>query len=88
MERIAAAAIKHGDGRVFQLPPPKRHTDVMCLMIDQDSWYDEEKQTQGFVTDLGRFVTREEALPIAQDAGQIIRRCGGDHYMLTSEGVW
>lgn len=89
MEKIAAAAIKDGKGVVHQLPPPNRHGDVMGMMVSRRDWTDDEsKQIQGFVTDSGRFVTREEALVIAREAGQIIRRCGGDHYMLSTEGLW
>lgn len=33
---------------------------------------------QGFVTNKYEFVTRQEAWKIAEAAGQIYRRCGGD----------
>jgi len=48
----------------------------------------EEGMEQGFVTDTGRFVDREEGHLIAKAAGQIIRRCGGDHHTLYSENLW
>jgi hypothetical protein len=51
---------------------------------------------QGFVTNKGKFVTREEAWIIADNAGQIIRRVGGDMIqrdglcigVLYSENLW
>jgi hypothetical protein len=33
---------------------------------------------QGFVDNKGNFLTRKEALLIAEKENQIIRRCGGD----------
>ncbi len=36
------------------------------------------KSEQGFVDNRGEFLTRQQAWVIAEAAGQIIRRCGGD----------
>lgn len=47
-----------------------------------------DRHEQGFVTDRGRFVGREEALAIATAAGQIQYRCGGDDIRLYSENLW
>lgn len=43
---------------------------------------------QGFVTQHGRFVGREEAWRIAEAAGQIFARCGGDGEQLFSENLY
>lgn len=43
---------------------------------------------QGFVDQGGKFLTREEALRIAKEAGQIVRRCGGDEFKLFSENLY
>lgn len=91
-ERIAAAAIKHADGRVFSVPPPGRHHTVIAHMRHQhgiryaDPVY-ESRHVQGFVTDIGRFVDRYEARKIAEAAGQLLpRECGKAE--LFSEDVW
>jgi hypothetical protein len=64
--------------------PPARHDDIIhqCPgMVVQ----------QGFVTNLGRFVGRRRAWKIAEAAGQIVSRCGGDTAFggtLYSENLW
>jgi hypothetical protein len=45
-------------------------------------------ETQGFIDQFGDFLTREEALDIAQRNGQIRRRCGGDTRELFSENLY
>lgn len=42
---------------------------------------------QGFITDTGEFVSREEALKIAIECNQIIKKCGNSE-VLYSEDVW
>ena len=42
---------------------------------------------QGFVDQRGIFMTREEARQVAEAAGQILRRCGGDRKELFSENL-
>lgn len=43
---------------------------------------------QGFLDRYGQFRTREEAWAIAEAAGQIIRRVGGDEGKLFSENLY
>lgn len=43
---------------------------------------------QGFIDQYGEFLTREEAHKVATDAGQIVRRCGGDEGRLFSENLY
>lgn len=46
---------------------------------------------QGFLTNIGRFVDRQEGWIIARDCGQIIKRVGGDTCKggtLFSENLW
>jgi len=88
-ERIVAAAIRAKSRfidkmLVWSVSPPGRHCDLMGFS-DRDV---DEKMEQGFVTDTGRFVDREEGHLIAKAAGQIIQRCGGDHKELFSENLW
>ena len=56
-----------------------RHWDEFCRMAfdtkDQAIDFDDE---QGFVDNRYTFLTREEAWQVALEAGQIIRRVGGD----------
>jgi hypothetical protein len=44
-------------------------------------------KAQAFVTNTGRFVSREEALAIAKAAGQYIRKTGNQHHLF-SEELW
>ena len=43
---------------------------------------------QGFIDQRGNFLTREEAWIVAEKAGQIIRRVGGDGTKLFSENLY
>ncbi len=76
------------DGLRYELPMPKRHHHCIHL-----AWEDSGKskmvvcESQGFITSLGRYVDRKEALIIARNAGQLLKR----HFHATelfSESVW
>lgn len=73
MERITAAAIKVGD-KVYT---GATHMNAMCVIIDLPNVSSADKAEMllagqdGFVTDTGRFVSREEAYVIAQAAKQL-----------------
>jgi hypothetical protein len=43
---------------------------------------------QGFVDQIGTFMTREEAWIVAENAGQILYRVGGDGTKLFSENLY
>lgn len=77
MRRIVCAANRSHWGLIVC---GARHFDtVMHGMIAELSvvpWGSEWEQ--GFIDQHGVFLTRTEAWPIAEAAGQIIRRCGGD----------
>jgi hypothetical protein len=88
-EEITAAAIRDQDGKVWTLPQPARHCDVLKHIYEQTG-----KPTlglhgdhQGFVTDTGRYVTRREGEIVARAKCQIKRGriIGGE---LTSEDLW
>lgn len=68
-ERIAAAAICV-DGEVQHMLPPNRHHNVMHRFY-RETGRIVGPDEQGFITDQGRFVDREEALKIATAAGQL-----------------
>lgn len=83
--RVVCAAIKNTSGNIVC---SARHFDK--LMIQQmgnnkASWVISE---QGFIDQYGVFMTREEAWLVANEAGQIIRRCGGDDSKLYSENLY
>jgi len=89
METIVGVAMLLRDGEVLTAPKPKRHHHIFR------DYYDEHNDVplgpiQGFVTDTGRFVDREEAWKIAEAAGQLIERAPTDGRggTLYSEDVW
>lgn len=95
MVRIVAAAIKFG-GLVCVVERPGRHHDVFRAMSEAGFEARFGPEQQGFVTDDGRFVGREEGRKIAEGAGQLIasvRDAEGvmftrQHAHLFSEDVW
>lgn len=66
---IVAAAIVY-EGRLYTLPQPARHAHVIGII-----WHEIKKQvageTQGFVTDEGKFLDRIEAGKHALACGQL-----------------
>lgn len=96
---ITRVAIKDGDGKVWSLPKPNRHGDVVALMR-QEKCTQFNGHTSGFVNDKGAFLTRDEAWVEAFECNQILpaynpinpqERCGPprtDPGPLFSEDVW
>ncbi|MEZ2220710.1 hypothetical protein [Rhizobium sp. RCC_161_2] len=86
-ERIIAAAIQLAG--TISLPPPARHHTIIQTM-DLEMGIDGTKavpESQGFLTDTGRFVNRVEAFYIAFAAGQItVEGCRDPQ--LYSEDLW
>lgn len=71
-ERISSVALLGPSTGIHVLPPPNRHHDVIMLMKSRG--FDIEEiagSRQGFVTSVGRFVDREQALEIALLSGQV-----------------
>lgn len=68
-------------------PAPARHHHILHQL-----WPMSEKRLdhgQGFVTDAGRYVTREEGWQIAEAAGQLLGRAPtGPRGTLFSEDLW
>ena len=64
-ERIIGPALRLPDGSVPHLPAPARHNDL----ISRHGWDGD----QGFWTSAERYVSRQTAWHIAEDAGQITR---------------
>jgi hypothetical protein len=85
-ERIVAAAC-HYDGLIFSLAQPARHCHVLRSMLI--AGLPEKDYAQGFVTSLGRYVSREEAVSIAYVSGQMQGRTKTEpSYRLFSEDLW
>lgn len=86
IERIAAAAVQFG--ATISLPPPARHHTIIQTMdtLMGINGIKAIPETQGFVTDAGRFVNRVEAYYIAFKSGQIISETKGPQ--LFSEDLW
>lgn len=83
-ETIVAAAIIRHTGDVFSLPRPARHHTLIHYLAAEGDPVPINGE-QGFITNRGRFVDRETALLIAQDAGQV---GSTSHDRLFSEDLW
>lgn len=90
--RIKAAAIKTADGEVHSVPAPARHHNVIWVLRSMGySLGRISSGEEGFVTDEDRFVSRAEALAIAQANGQLLeehRTLAEELGELYSEFVW
>lgn len=87
MITIAAAAIRTDDGKIWSLPRPARHHDVIRLIRESGCKLPVGGDRQGFVLSNGKFARRKPALTIAIRSGQFLngRVIGG---VLTSEDLW
>ena len=87
-ERIVGVAVIREDGSIASLPAPNRHYHILHSLPPNEA-RSRGNASQGFVTDTGRYVGREEAGRIADTNGQAKRtpgsRVGG---MLFSEDLW
>lgn len=88
-ETIIGVAVRNGIV-VHSLPAPNRHGNVLRLMHEGGIKIEHATHEQGFATSKRHFVSREEALPIAQAAGQMKPRLHGqyDGPKLFSEDLW
>lgn len=85
---IVAAAVKR-DGQVYSLPRPARHHDVLRSLGRGNRPGD----VQGFVDEVGAFLTRLQAYQVACDRRQLLRpelhpRVAAPGRLLFSEDVW
>ena len=87
-QRIVCAANKfEGIGKTFIVLGARHYDKLMREAIERLPAGSYEKE-QGFIDQLGNFLTREEAFVVATTAGQIIRRVGGDEGRLFSENLY
>lgn len=84
-EAIVAAAVMLDD-EVWQLPRPARHHHILWALDQVLPGRAIEAHVQGFMTNTGRFVEREEAARIASMAGQVGKLSAPPH--LFSEDLW
>lgn len=88
--RIVCAANLYGDGTLIV---GARHFDNVMRntmeKINPDwSFWKKLGHEQGFIDKFGNFHSREQAHKIAEEANQIVRRCGGDEEELFSENLY
>lgn len=86
-ERITGVAILDDRGRLWSLPAPARHGTIYALAAFIRDTAESPPSGQGFTTNTGRYVDREEAVRIATSAGQLIRKTDPPS-QLFSEDVW
>jgi hypothetical protein len=86
--RIESAAIQDVDGKVWTLPPPNRHRDVIEYM--RESGYDGPvfgTEQQGFLLNDGSFCKRYDAMKVARQANQFLDgKPSGS--VLNTEDLW
>lgn len=74
--RIVCAANRHPETKRIILGA--RHFDHLMRQAAKDTGLKWTASEQGFIDERGNFLTREEAWVVAEKAGQIVRRVGGD----------
>lgn len=84
-QRIVCAAIRQANGFVIC---GARHFDTIMREQIKHSKLDWTRAEQGFIDQRGMFLNREQALAVAAEADQIVRRCGGDDTELFSENLY
>lgn len=89
LESIVAVAVLIENGRIVaSLTKPNRHHDILHALA-KNNFPTPTPESQGFLTNNGRFVTREEAVDIALSAGQIsIPKLTDPQNQLFSEDLW
>jgi hypothetical protein len=88
--KITAAACIDNHGKVWSLPKPYRHHDVLAYMHTNGIRETTSAFKQGFKCSDGNFIDRRGALYIAKNAGQMKPRKPGEYDgdELFSEDVW
>ena len=86
--RVVCAAIRYGGCEGVTFLGPRHFDSTMIAMIEKWPHPLPAPKEQGFIDQFGAFMSREAALKVATEAGQIIRRCGGDDTRLFSENLY
>ncbi len=82
--RIVCAALQYDTGEL--IVGPRHFCPVMRKQLENSD--DNGIPEQGFIDQHGKFYNRTEAWIIADNAGQIVRRVGGDEKKLYSENLY
>lgn len=85
--QIEAAAIRDDTGKVWSVPQPGRHHDVIRLMRESGYTGQVGGDLQGFLLNNGMFCRRKPAKRIAEQAGQL-KNGRTVASVLTSEDLW
>jgi hypothetical protein len=97
VERILFSSTQHASGDVFAVVCPGRHFhNIRAMHVSNEANLgptikpgQNNVGEQGFLTNFGRWVSREEAFLIAQKAGQIIKKSDyPSSVTLYSECIW
>ena len=86
--KIVATAIRGVDGKVWSVPQPGRHHQVIALM--RESGYEgpvSGEDQQGWLLSNGNFCRRRAGLSVARRAGQLKNGVIAGS-ILTSEDLW
>lgn len=81
-------------GKVYSLPPPNRHHNIIRLIVDETgvSHVDSPEEDQGFLDETGRFLNRKQAFVSAELNGQLLPDIPGKspiiRGILFSENLW
>ena len=88
LPKITHVAIEYA-GRVWSLPAPNRHHNVIRMIAKETGDGIRGPDTQGFLDETGRFLGRVGAFQLASDNGQLQRKPGGyEGRELFSEDLW
>lgn len=85
--RVVAVAIRDKEGKIYTLPAPARHHNVIHKMARDGLETMGPDIEQGFLLSDGQFCRRRAAKFIAAEAGQLLPRAM-DLDELFSEDVW
>lgn len=83
---VDCAALLDDTGKVWSLPRPARHYQIIAKM--RESGYTGPTHRQGFILSNGRYVTRAIAMQYAKEANQIKGGKLINPGVLTSEDLW
>lgn len=86
---IVAAAIRIDDGRIFTVPRPGRHHDVIKEIRASGYTGPVGSWRQGFINEHGVFLSRKEALAVVLTSGELsLEDCHAPRTGLFSEDLW
>lgn len=88
-ERILFAAIQFYDidEKAIKILEGRRHSEILQKMKERNIKYDHETSIQGFTTNRGQFITREQGRVLAENNGQL-KPGAHTKNQLFSEDLW